>query len=147
LLAVFLMRMQLQCQELHLMSLAKLASALNSALTGAEFVVGCDIGPGLVIRHPQGIVVGAGTKVGARCTLLHGVTLGERYGDGRGSHGYPVVGDDVVLGVSAVALGDIRIGSGVTVGAMTLVLDDVPDNSTVVGIPARGAGSRPGGAS
>ena len=90
---------------------------LNLLISGAVFVSGCDIGPGLLIRHPVGIVVGAGAVVGSRCTMLQQVTLGEADVSGRDPGHYPVVGDNVILGTGAKILGDVRIGDGAVVGA------------------------------
>jgi len=117
--------------------LARLVSGLNHILTGAEFVPGCVIGPGLLVRHPTGLVVGAGAVVGTGCTLFQGTTLGRRSLEGPGHDQYPVVGDGVLIGAGATVLGPVRLGAGSVVGAMTLVIADVPPGVTVVGVPAR----------
>jgi serine O-acetyltransferase len=91
------------------------------------------IGPGVRIWHFGGIFLHPAVTIGANCTLRQGVTIGNREAGGA----VPVVGDDVEFGAYAQALGGIRIGNGCRIGAMSLVLCDVPDGATAVGIPAR----------
>jgi serine O-acetyltransferase len=85
------------------------------------------IGPGLVVHTPYGVFIGP-TRVGANCTVGTGVLIGG------GSGG---VGDNVYFGPGAKLLGTARIGNNVVVAANSLVLTDVPDNTTVIGVPAR----------
>jgi serine O-acetyltransferase len=125
---------------------AEIVCALNAFLSGAELLVGCEFGPGLVIRHPYGIVVGNGAQAGADCTLLHHATLGERRGDGRDSPDYPRLGNGVTIGAGASVLGGIHVGDGSHIGAAAVVLHDVPPGRFAVGQPARVVeGSRAGG--
>ncbi|MEO6353628.1 MAG: serine acetyltransferase [Oxalobacteraceae bacterium] len=91
------------------------------------------IGPGLRIWHFGGIFIHPQTVIGSNCTLRQGVTIGNRQQDGP----VPVLGDDVELGAYAQVLGGIRIGNGCKIGAMAVVLCDVPDGATAVGAPAR----------
>jgi serine O-acetyltransferase len=107
------------------------------ALSGLDFVPGADIGPGLLIEHPSGVVIGGGVVIGSRCTLLQNVTLGERYGDGRPPHEYPCIGDGVTIGAGACLLGGIEVGDGAVIGANSVVIHDVPALRVAVGIPAR----------
>jgi serine O-acetyltransferase len=116
--------------------LAPVLRTLNLALTGADVVSGAEVGPGLRVEHPSGIVIGHGARVGARCQLLHQTTLGERIGRD-GSSTYPVLGDDVLVGAGAKILGAVHVGHGARVGANAVVLEDVPAGATVVGNPAR----------
>jgi len=102
-------------------------------LTGVSFTKEVEIGPGLRIHHFGNIFIHSKTKIGARCTLRQGVTLGNREEGG----GAPVLGDDVELGAYAQVLGNITIGHGARIGAMSVVLQDVPPGATAVGIPAR----------
>jgi serine O-acetyltransferase len=88
-----------------------------------------DIGPGLSLPHPFNIVVGAGVDIGARCTLLHNVTIQHA------SH--TTIGDGAVLGVGTVILADRSIGTGAFCGANSVVTRDVPPHAVVVGAPAR----------
>jgi serine O-acetyltransferase len=91
------------------------------------------IGPGLRIYHFGNIFIHSATIIGRNCTLRQGVTIGNRLPDGPA----PVLGDDVELGAYAQVLGDVRIGNGAKIGAMTVVLCDVPAGATAIGIPAR----------
>jgi serine O-acetyltransferase len=103
-------------------------------LTGTEIRPTAIIGPGLQILHPSGVVVGGGVVAGARLTLVGGNVLGAN--KKLGLHGAPVIGDDVTIGTHAVVVGPINVGDGASVGAMSLVLDDVEAKATVKGIPA-----------
>ncbi|MHB1490850.1 MAG: serine O-acetyltransferase [Cellulomonas sp.] len=89
------------------------------------------------MHHPQGIVIGGGAIIGAGCTLLQNVTLGERFADGRPPHGYPQVGDGVTIGAGACVLGAVRVGDRARIGANSVVLSDVPAEGVAVGSPAR----------
>lgn len=91
------------------------------------------IGPGLRIWHFGGIFVHGDAVIGANCTLRQGVTIGNRVEGGPA----PVIGDDVELGAYAQVLGGVHIGSGCRVGALSVVLTDMPDGATAVGAPAR----------
>lgn len=104
-------------------------------LTGTEIRPTAVIGPGLTILHPSGVVVGGGVVAGARLTLVGGNTLGANLG--KGIHGAPVLGDDVVVGTHALVLGPVLVGDHAVIGAMSVVLDDVEPKAKVKGIPAR----------
>lgn len=91
-------------------------------LTGITMPKMVQIGPGLRIHHYGGIIIHQNTKIGANCTLRQGITIGNRYNDGPA----PVLEDDVEVGAAAQILGDVRIGRGARIGAMSLVLCDVP---------------------
>ncbi len=106
------------------------------AQTGAELTPGARIGPGLLIKHPVGLVVGVHTRIGSNCTLLQQVTLGEKYGPD-GHTGYPTLGDNVTLCAGAVLLGSITIGANVTIGANSVVTQSIPANTVAAGVPAR----------
>jgi serine O-acetyltransferase len=106
---------------------------LVETLTGISLPLEAQIGPGLRIYHFGNIFVHSGTIIGRNCTLRQGVTIGNRLEDGPA----PVIEDDVEFGAYAQALGDIRISSGAKIGAMSVVLCDVPAGATAVGIPAR----------
>lgn len=110
-------------------------------LTGISLPKSARIGPGLRIWHFGNIVVHTEAIIGANCTLRQGVTIGNRHEDGP----VPSVGDNVDFGAYAQVLGDVRIGNGCRIGAMSVVLDDVADGATAVGNPARivGSGSKP----
>lgn len=101
--------------------------------TGVSLPLGCKIGGGLRIWHFGGIFVNAHSRIGQRCTLRHGVTIGNRKDDGLA----PTIGDDVDIGAGAHILGDVTVGHRARIGAMSMVITDVPPGATAVGIPAR----------
>ena len=136
-LSCFLYRLQESAHNKGNVRVATLLRGLNISLTGADFAPGCDLGPGLVIRHPVGIVVGCEAVAGPNCTLLQQVTLGEKYADGRSPHEYPVLGENVVVGAGVKILGAVHVGDWAVIGANAVVTSDVPPGATAVGIPAR----------
>ncbi len=103
--------------------------------TGIEIHPGATIGEGLFIDHGHGVVIGETTVIGNNVTLYQGVTLG---GTGK-EHGkrHPTIEDNVMISTGAKVLGSFTIGAGSKIGAGSVVLDEVPPNSTVVGIPGR----------
>lgn len=102
-------------------------------ITGISLPLEAKIEPGLRIYHFGNIFIHSGTVMGRNCTLRQGVTIGNRTMDGPA----PVIGDDVEFGAYAQVLGDIHIGSGARIGAMSVVLRDVPAGATAVGNPAQ----------
>lgn len=104
-------------------------------LTGIEIHPGATIGAGLFIDHGMGVVIGETTEIGDNVTLFQGVTLGGT-GKQRGKR-HPTIRNHVVVGAGAKVLGPIMVGDYVKIGANSVVLQDVPDHSTVVGIPGR----------
>ena len=115
--------------------LARWGSQLARGLTGIEIHPGATIGKGFFIDHGMGVVIGETTEIGDNVTLFQGVTLGGT-GKQRGKR-HPTLGSHVVVGAGAKVLGPITIGDYVKIGANSVVLQDVPDHSTVVGIPGR----------
>jgi serine O-acetyltransferase len=113
---------------------ARILSQLGRFLTGAEIHPGALLGRRLFIDHATGVVIGETAVVGSDVTLYQGVTLG---GTGKG-HGkrHPTLCDGVFVGNNANILGNITVGENSRVGAGSVVLADVPPNSTVVGVPA-----------
>ena len=103
--------------------------------TGIEIHPGAQIGKGLFIDHGHGVVIGETTIIGDNVTIYQGVTLG---GTGK-DHGKPhaTIGDNVMISTGAKILGSFTIGAGSKIGAGSVVLEEVPPNSTVVGIPGR----------
>ncbi|MEK8028153.1 serine O-acetyltransferase [Pseudaquabacterium rugosum] len=106
---------------------------LVETVTGVSLPKGAEIGPGLRIWHFGGIFINESARIGARCVLRQGVTLGNRHPDGPS----PWLGDDVEIGAYAQILGGVRVGHGARIGAMAVVLQDVPDGASAVGNPAR----------
>jgi serine O-acetyltransferase len=118
----------------------------SRAVTGVEIHPAARIGSDFFIDHGAGVVIGETAEIGDRVTLYQGVTLGGT-GFARGKR-HPTVGDDVTIGSGAKLLGPVEIGHGAKVGANTVVIADVPSNSTVVGNPGhpvRVEGKRPEG--
>ena len=93
------------------------------------------IGPGLMLDHATGVVIGETAVVGKNCSFLHKVTLGGTGATAGDRH--PKIGDGVLIGAGVSVLGPVRVGNGVKIGAGSVVLEDVPDRCTAVGVPAR----------
>jgi len=106
---------------------------LTRAVTGIEIHPAAKVGPEFFIDHGSGVVVGETAEIGRRVTLYQGVTLGGT-GFQRGKR-HPTLGDNVTVGSGAKLLGPISVGDGAKVGANTVVVEDVPPGSTVVGNP------------
>lgn len=115
--------------------LARWWSQVARWVTGVEIHPGANIGRRFFIDHGMGVVIGETTVIGDDVTLYQGVTLGGT-GKERGKR-HPTLEDLVVVGVGAAVLGDIVIGRGTRVGGGAVVVNDVPPNCTVVGIPGR----------
>ena len=119
----------------HLPLMPRFISHLGRFLTGIEIHPGATIGKGVFIDHGMGVVIGETAILGDYCLIYQGVTLG---GTGKESgKRHPTLGCNVTVGAGAKILGNINIGSHARVGAVTVVLKDIPPNSTVVGIPGR----------
>jgi serine O-acetyltransferase len=118
----------------------------SRAVTGVEIHPAARLGAEPFIDHGSGVVIGETAEIGDRVTIYQGVTLGGT-GFARGKR-HPTVGDDVTIGSGAKLLGPISVGPGSKVGANTVVIEDVPGSSTVVGNPGhpvRVEGRRPEG--
>jgi serine O-acetyltransferase len=103
--------------------------------TGITINPHAQIAPGLYIGHFGGIVVGGGVRIGARCAISQGVTLGADLRDG--VHGSPALGERVYVAPGAVVAGPLTVGDGAAIGANAVVRDDVPPGALAVGVPAR----------
>ena len=119
----------------NLLLLARLISQIARFLTGIEIHPGATLGAGILIDHGMGVVIGETAELGDRITIYHGTTLGGT-GKEKGKR-HPTVGDNVVIGAGSKVLGNIKIGSNSKIGANSVVLDDVPEGATVVGIPGK----------
>ncbi|MFZ3209066.1 MAG: serine O-acetyltransferase [Geobacteraceae bacterium] len=115
--------------------IARLISHFGRFLTGIEIHPGATIGKGLFIDHGMGVVIGETAEIGDNVTIYHDVTLGGVSWDKVKRH--PTIGDNVVIGSGAKILGPFTIGKGSKVGSNSVVVREVPPNSTVVGIPGR----------
>ncbi|OEH86306.1 serine O-acetyltransferase [Desulfuribacillus stibiiarsenatis] len=114
---------------------ARIISQISRWLTGIEIHPGATIGKRLFIDHGMGVVIGETAEIGDDVTLYQGVTLGGT-GKEKGKR-HPTVKNGALIATGAKVLGSITIGENAKVGAGSVVLRDVPDNSTVVGIPGR----------
>jgi serine O-acetyltransferase len=104
-----------------------------SAVTSADIPLNCNIGGGLTITHPSGVVIHPDAIVGVNCLIFQQVTIGV----GGRKPGAPILGGHVDVGAGAKILGGVRIGDHALVGANAVVLEDVPEGATAVGVPAR----------
>lgn len=121
--------------NIKLKFIARLISQLARFLTGIEIHPGAKIGKRLFIDHGMGIVIGETTTIGDDCTIYHGVTLGGTEKDKYKRH--PDLGNNVIVGCGAKVLGPIKIGNNVKIGANAVVVKEVPEGSTVVGVPGK----------
>lgn len=113
----------------------RMISAFSRFLTGVEIHPGAKIGKRFFIDHGMGVVIGETAEIGDDVLLYQGVTLGGT-GKEKGKR-HPTLGNDIVVGAGAKILGPVKIGNNCKIGAGSVVIQDVPDNSTVVGIPGR----------
>jgi serine O-acetyltransferase len=115
--------------------IARFISHIGRWLTGIEIHPGATIGRRVFIDHGMGVVIGETAVIGDDCTLYHGVTLGcTSWNKGKR---HPTLEQGVVIGAGAKVLGPITIGKGAKIGSNAVVVKDVPENATAVGIPAR----------
>ena len=122
--------------------IARIISQTIRFFTGIEIHPGAKIGKNLFIDHGMGIVIGETSEIGDNVTIYHNVTLGgsspsidsERQ---RHEKRHPTIGNDVVIGSGAQIIGPIKVGNNSRIAANAVVVKDVPENATMVGIPAR----------
>lgn len=119
--------------RLPLSILYKILKLLSQILTGIDLPCEVQIGRRLTIEHFGDIIISGDTVIGDDVVIRNGVTIGLRR---TGIAGAPIIGDRVDIGAGAKILGTIRIGNDVAIGANAVVLQDVPDNSLAVGVPA-----------
>ena len=123
------------CYEHKLMFLARMISQMGRHRTGIEIHPGAKIGKRLVIDHGMGIVIGETAEIGDDCLIYHGVTLGGTGKDSGKRH--PTIGNNVLIGTGAKVLGPFKVGDNSRIAANSVVLSEIPPDSTAVGIPAR----------
>ena len=122
--------------------IARIISQTIRFFTGIEIHPGAKIGKNLFIDHGMGVVIGETSEIGDNVTIYHNVTLGgsspsidsERQ---RHEKRHPTIGNDVVIGSGAQIIGPIKVGNNSRIAANAVVVKDVPENATMVGIPAR----------
>lgn len=123
------------CYRHNLKFLARAISQRSRRRTGIEIHPGATIGRRLVIDHGMGIVIGETAEIGDDCLIYHGVTLGGTGKDVGKRH--PTIGNNVLIGTGAKVLGPIKVGDNSRIAANSVVLREIPEDSTAVGIPAR----------
>ena len=133
--AVFGYRLAHAMDTISIPVLPRLLMVLVRWWTGIEIHPAAQIGQGLFIDHGMGVVIGETAVIGDNVTLFQGVTLGGT-GKERGKR-HPTIKNNVVIGAGAKVLGNIIVGDNSLVGANAVVVRDVPDHSTVVGVPGR----------
>jgi len=121
--------------EVGLPFVPRYLSDVSRQITGIDIHPGAEIGSNFFIDHGSGTVIGETTKIGDNCTIYQNVTLGGTSLERKKRH--PTVGNNVVIGAGAKVLGPIRIGNNVKVGANSVVVNDIPDDCVVVGVPGR----------
>lgn len=119
----------------HWYTVARIISQVNRFFTGIEIHPGATVGKRLFIDHGMGIVIGETCEIGDDVILYQGVTLGGS-GKEKGKR-HPTIGNNVVVGSGAKILGSFTVGDQSNIGANSVVLKEVPPNSTVVGVPAK----------
>ncbi len=133
--AIFIHRINHMVWKAGVPVLPRFISHIARFCTGIEIHPAAQIGPGLVIDHGMGVVIGETAEVGERCLLYQGVTLGGT-GKEKGKR-HPTLKNNVVVGSGAKILGAITIGNNVIIGANSVILKPVPDNAICVGVPGR----------
>ena len=119
----------------HMFFLARLVSQLSRHFTGIEIHPGAKIGRRLVIDHGMGIVIGETAEVGDDVLIYHGVTLGGTGKDQGKRH--PTIGNNVLIGCGAKVLGPFKVGDNSRIASNSVVLSEVPEDATAVGVPAK----------
>jgi serine O-acetyltransferase len=129
--ATLLYRLMRFFQKAGLAPLAFLVYRWNSILGHAIIGRNADVAPGFVMLHSLCIVINTNVRAGRNFTIQHGVTIGTA------GSGNPVIGDNVFIGAGAKVIGGVKIGNDVRIGANAVVVNDLPDGATAVGVPAR----------
>ena len=139
--AIVMHRITHKLWKIKLPLIPRILSQLNRSITGIEIHPGAKIGKNLFIDHGMGVVIGETSEIGDNVTIYHNVTLGgsspidsERQ---RHEKRHPTIGNDVVIGSGAQIIGPIKVGNNSRIAANAVVVKDVPENATMVGIPAK----------
>jgi len=133
--AIWIYRFSHWLWQKGLKTLARFLSHLGRFFTGIEIHPGAIIGKRFFIDHGMGVVIGETTEIGDDVLIYQGVVLGGVSQEKTKRH--PTIGNNVVIGAGATLLGPIKVGRGARIGAGSVVIGDVPENSTVVGVPGR----------
>ncbi|MFP4005892.1 MAG: serine O-acetyltransferase [Candidatus Hadarchaeia archaeon] len=133
--AIWMHRVSHYLWERGLHLFARIISHISRFITGIEIHPGAEIGKKFFIDHGSGVVIGETAEIGENVLMYQGSVLGGTRNEKRKRH--PTIEDDVVIGAGAVLLGPITVGKGSKIGAQSVVLNSVPPNSTVVGVPGR----------
>lgn len=137
LIACIVLRAQQTLHAKKQVRLAYLLRTIGVMLFSADFVPGVQVGTGLYLPHPMGVVMGAGVRIGDNVTILQGVTAGTRTADLSQPPEFATIADGVTLCANVVLVGGVTIGEGAVIGANSVVTRDVPAHSVAVGAPAR----------
>lgn len=128
-----LARLRERARRFHILGMNHALRRIQTVVYGVELGNEVTLGQGVWFVHPIGTVVGGDARIGDRVRFMGNNTVGEANADGN----YPTIEDDVLVGAGARILGKVRVGARSIIGANAVVLDDVPPDTTVVGIPAR----------
>ena len=119
------------CQQTGLKAAAAALNRLNFHVGHAVIGRGADIGPGFVILHSSGVCINTSVRAGENLVIEHNVTIGAE------QDAVPVIGDNVYIGAGSTIVGGVRIGNNVKIAANSLVMKDIPDGATAIGVPAQ----------
>ncbi len=133
--AVSLFRLSAAVGAIHPL-LGLLVKQVNHVITGADIAWQAQIGVGFRLYHPTGVVIGPFVRVGERCYIQQGVTLGGLGGEVATADDSPAIGNDVAIGAGARVIGPVVIGDGAAVGANAVVTTNIPQGWVAVGVPA-----------
>lgn len=133
--ALFMHRFAHWFYKRRMFFIARAISQFCRFITGVDIHPGAVIGNGLFMDHGTGIVIGETAEVGDNCTIYHGVTLGGT-GKDRGKR-HPTIGNNVLVSAGAKILGPFKVGDNARIGANAVVLREVEENTTVIGVPGR----------
>jgi serine O-acetyltransferase len=143
--ASVILRAQQMAMRKGRVRLAFLLRTVGMTLVSADFVPGMDIGPGLMMPHPCGVVIGNGLRIGANVSFGGGVTAGVKQPDVMPEDdGYPTICDGAIVLANAVLVGPVTVGMHAQVGANSVLLADAPDYAVMFGMPARKVAERKG---
>jgi len=129
--ANFLYRLTFWLHTHHLQPFALLFLWINKILNSCMLGAGCKFGPGLVLMHPVGIIINSKVIGGENIIIQSGVVIGDERGLA------PKLGSNIFIGAGAKIIGNVTVGNNVKIGANAVVVKDIPDDVTVVGIPAK----------